>query len=322
MRKFIGNITKVVLDKVTPNEVKKIYLRALSNITIFLFFRKYKDIMYMSANLPVYTNSVNQIASVLGIESDKLHFIIDILSKDPSRIFRFKDNIPKINPSKLNFTGEISKRRLNLISEVLGIRLANVKRTAALWTYSQSMINTATITFKKGEKEDIILKSLAKDILGVDQQFLYILIDLKVASQYEKMTPGFEEYLADFLITLLHNRASIFPSWDNDEGPSDDFDWDKVDLEKIWKFKKPEPGSFTYFFKQYLDQSDDNIRKGFERIAYFSKQEYDQVFMLLTKISEFKVGKNPKYFGKILKIEEKNPLLKGIIDLFSQKNIN
>ncbi|CAI2361318.1 unnamed protein product [Moneuplotes crassus] len=322
IRDFIEEITREVLDKVTTSEVKKSYLRAFSNICIFLFYSEHKDIMYKSVDLDTYNNSINMIASVLGIESDKFHLIIDILTKDPSRIFRFEDKIPKIDPSKLNFKAEISKRRLNLISEVLDISMSNVKRTAALWTYSQNMINTATITFKKEEKEYNIMKSLAKNIIGVDQQFITVLMRLKASVDKDKITQATQEYLADFLVTLLRNKASIFPSYNNDGGLEDDFDWDTVDLNKIWRFEDPDIKSFTYFFKKELEKLDDKEKEGFKFFKNYSKEDYNNVFMLLTKLSELIVSKNPRYFSKILKINEKSLLLDGIIDLFDQKNID
>ena len=104
--------------------------------------------MYQGFKAETYEHSIRTLAFFIGIDHDKLHLVIDIFTKDPSRIFRFDDPIPKIDPRMLTFECNISKTRLNMISEIFGIPRENVRRISALWTYSQNLLNLASYQTK------------------------------------------------------------------------------------------------------------------------------------------------------------------------------
>lgn len=261
-----------------------------------------------------YLNSVKVVATTLGIEEEKLHFIIDIFTRDPHRIFRFEDEKPLIDPKFLTFSGDIPKQRLNMLSEAIVMKAENVKRAAALWTYSQDMISFPNIKPEKDPRQTT-MRRLAKDVLGIDEQFLNILMTLKQSLEQGKMTQDFKEYLSEFISTLSEQRAAIFPFHTKEEMTSDI-------TSKIWNWDDPKHGSFMSIYKDELTKLDRDIQNKMNRVIDLPPKDLDKIFEISSILSQLIVQKDEDYFRSIFGIENNSNLLEGLSQLFDLSNID
>ncbi|CAI2386021.1 unnamed protein product [Moneuplotes crassus] len=318
LRNFIKLYTDNILDKITPNKAKKDAIRSLVNILNFFGFCYDRELMYRSCDTETYSNSINTFAFFVGIDSEKLHFIVDLFTKDPARIFRFEDPNPDIDPRMLTFQCRISRTRLKMISEVFDISLENVKKIAALWTYSQNLMHFDTYQEDFNGDNQKFMSILTKDVLRVDENFFNLLTGLKSLSESEVDRCLVMSQCRDFLSTLIIKLSSMFSSTS-----SEIFDENQIDLENnIWPWEESHQNSFLYSYKSFYVKLSDSTIAELNQYTDLSIKEVSSLFESMNLLCRLLSDPNSFSLKEISKPSSNDLFLQKLMTTFDEKHID
>ncbi|CAI2372474.1 unnamed protein product [Moneuplotes crassus] len=325
IRELVDMFTNIFLDKITASStiisdfsadnIKKDYLLSLVNVAMFISNCNDKELMFKSLKTDTYNNSIKIISYVIGVDPDKLHFIVDLFTREPSQIFRFEDKIPSINPSKLKINGNISKARLNMISEVFSIPIETVRKMGALWAYSQTMINTTTYkTVFNGVKESFIT-IMGKDILKVDTGFLQLILNMKTSFDSGEASDYFLSSMRDFLSTLIDKTSSVFLDQEK-------FNELNINLDTIWQWDTLVGKSFLSSYKKELENSSEEVQKIMNSQVNLPKKDLKNIFDILKRFTRVIITKDLSSISKGINSKPIQMLFQDITPLFDEKYID
>jgi hypothetical protein len=140
-------------------------------------------------------NSRDKIVTFFGINTEQLHIIIDILTSNPYKIFKFKDDLPEINIDTLTVKGNFDEKRLALLSGVLKMPIKDVSKLSAIWLYNQELLT-------KGER---YLEKIAKDLFNISPGILKILVKSHGVLTSKINQEDFRKELPGFIIEQLES---------------------------------------------------------------------------------------------------------------------
>ena len=289
---------------------------SLINITLFIFNSNDKELMYKSLKTDTYNNSIKNISYVIGIDPGNLHFIIDLFTREPSRIFRFEDKIPSVSPSHLKIKGNISKARLNLISEVFHIPIETTRKMGALWAYSQTMINVTTYkTVLNGVKENFIT-ILGKDILKVDTGFLKVLLNMRRDYDNRDINAYFLSCKRDFILTLIDKTSSFFLE------PGEGLEVFDNNLDRIWQWNNLQGKSFLSAYKKELENSSQEVQDIMNSKVSLPTEDLKDIFDILRKLARLIITKDLSPWIEDIGSNPTKMLFQDITLLFDEKYID
>ena len=194
------NIINWVLKKLKLSHEKWDWLKAFINILISLILKL--DIEKLNESKE-YISSVEKFWSWFEIKKEKFEFILDLLTGDPLRIFKFTPKVPEIDPQRLKFKGSIWPSRSSLISDGLNLPGDQVSKLSALWTYNHNMNNLAKSYIAEDGKPSDFMKYFSTRGIGVDPTFFDILMKYQRASNDKAVLLSLKEDIKEFTSACL-----------------------------------------------------------------------------------------------------------------------